>query len=195
MYHRGIDHKQRRYKMKIVVTEFISLDGVVGEPQEWSFPYWSEETGNFKLEELRASDAQLLGRITYEGFASAWPAMEKDPAGFADKMNSMPKYVVSTTLKKADWENSTIINKNVVDEITKLKSQSGGDVLVAGSVTLIHTLMEHDLVDEYRLLTYPIVLGKGKRLFSDGTAASLQLTESKPMGSGVVLLRYAPAKK
>ena len=181
--------------MKIVVTQFMTLDGVVAEPQKWSFPYWSDQTADFKLEELRASNAQLLGRITYEGFASAWPSMEKDPAGFADKMNSMPKYVVSTTLKKAEWNNSTIIQKNVVDEIEKLRKQPGGDVLVAGSMTLIRTLMEHDLVDEYHLLVYPIVLGKGRRLFSDGAVASLQLTESKPMGSGVVLLHYQPAKK
>ena len=146
--------------MKIVVTQFMTLDGVVAEPQEWSFPYWSDQTGDFKLEELRASDAQLLGRITYEGFAAAWPTMEKDPAGFADKMNSMPKYVVSTTLKKAEWDNSTIIKTNVAEEVAKLKKQPGGDVLVAGSMTLIRTLMEHDLVDEYHLLVYPIVLGK-----------------------------------
>src|SRR6185369_2185977 len=140
--------------MKIVVTEFMTLDGVVGEPQQWSFPYWSDETGAFKLEELRASDMQLLGRVTYEGFASAWPNMEKDPAGFVDKMNSMPKVVVSTTLKKAEWENSTIIRKNVVEEVAKLKEKPGGDILVAGSVTLIRTLIEHDLVDEYHLLVY-----------------------------------------
>ena len=181
--------------MKIVVTQFMTLDGVVGEPQEWSFPYWTDETGKFKLEELRAADIQLLGRITYEGFASAWPTMEKDEAGFADKMNGMPKYVVSTTLKKAEWNNSTIIKSNVVEEVSKLKNQSGGDILVAGSITLIRTLMEHDLVDEYRLLTYPIVLGKGKRLFTDGMAASLKLRESKPMGSGVVLLQYEPDRK
>ena len=180
--------------MKIVVTQFMTLDGVVGEPQEWSFPYWTEETGKFKLEELRAADIQLLGRITYEGFASAWPTMEKDEAGFADKMNGMPKYVVSTTLKKAEWNNSTIIKSNVVEEVSTLKNQSGGDILVAGSMTLIRTLMEHDLVDEYRLLTYHIVLGKGKRLFTDWLAASLRLTESKPMGSGVVLLRYDPER-
>lgn len=182
--------------MKLIVTEFMTLDGVVGEPQEWSFPYWTDETGAFKLEELRATDVQLLGRVTYGGFASAWPTMEKDEAGFADKMNGMPKYVVSTTLKKAEWNNSTIIKTNVVEEIKKLKKQSGGDILVAGSMTLIRTLMEHDLVDEYRLLTYPIILGKGKRLFTDGVAASLKLTESKPMGStGVMLLRYEPVKK
>jgi len=181
--------------MKLVVTEFMTLDGVVGEPQEWSFPYWTDETGKFKLDELLATDVQLLGRITYEGFASAWPTMERDEAGFADKMNGMPKYVVSTTLKKAEWNNSTIIKSNVVEEISGLKKQSDGDILVAGSMTLIRTLMGHDLVDEYRLLTYPIVLGKGKHLFTDGMAASLKLTESKSMGSGVVLLRYEPERK
>jgi len=181
--------------MKIVVTQFITLDGVVESPQDWSFPYWSDETGKFKFDELLGTDVQLLGRVTYEGFASAWPTMERDEAGFADKMNSMPKYVVSTTLKKAEWNNSTIIKSNVVEEVAGLKKQSGGDILVAGSMTLIRTLMEHDLVDEYRLLTYPIVLGKGKRLFTDGMAASLKLIESKPMGSGVVLLRYEPDRK
>ena len=181
--------------MKIVVTQFITLDGVVESPQDWSFPYWSDETGKFKFDELLGTDVQLLGRVTYEGFASAWPTMERDEAGFADKMNSMPKYVVSTTLKKAEWNNSTIIKSNVVEEVAGLKKQSGGDILVAGSMTLIRTLMEHDLVDEYRLLTYPIVLGKGKRLFTDGMAASLKLTESKLMGSGVVLLRYEPERK
>jgi len=181
--------------MKIVVTQFITLDGVVESPQDWSFPYWSDETGKFKFDELLGTDVQLLGRVTYEGFASAWPTMERDEAGFADKMNSMPKYVVSTTLKKAEWNNSTIIKSNVVEEVSGLMKQSGGDILVAGSMTLIRTLMEHDLVDEYRLLTYPIVLGKGKRLFTDGMAASLKLIESKPMGSGVVLLRYEPDRK
>jgi dihydrofolate reductase len=182
--------------MKLVVTEFMTLDGVVEAPNEWSFPYWTDETGKFKLEELLATDVQLLGRVTYEGFASAWPGMERDEAGFADKMNSMPKYVVSTTLKKAEWNNSTIIKSNVVEEVSALKKQSGGDILVAGSMTLIRALMEHDLVDEYRLLTYPVVLGKGKRLFSDGMSASLKLTESRPMGStGVVLLRYQPERK
>lgn len=180
--------------MKLIVTEFMTLDGVVGEPQEWSFPYWSDETGKFKFEELQSTDAHLLGRITYQSFASAWPE-RTDEQGFAERMNSLPKYVVSTTLKKAEWNNSTIIKTNVVEEIAKLKKQPGGDILIAGSMTLIRTLMEHDLVDEYRLLVYPIVLGKGKRLFSDGVAASLQLTESKPMGSGVVLLRYQPVKK
>jgi dihydrofolate reductase len=181
--------------MKLIVTQFITLDGVVEAPNEWSFPYWTEETAQFKLEELLATDAHLLGRVTYEGFASAWPAM-KDEAGFADRMNSLPKYVVSSTLKKADWNNSHILNTNILEEISKLKKQSAGDILAAGSMTLIRFLMEHDLVDEYRLLTYPIVLGKGKRLFTEGTPASLRLTESRLMGStGVVLLRYEPDRK
>jgi len=180
--------------MKLVVTQFMTLDGVVGEPQNWSFPYWSDETAKFKFDELQATDAHLLGRVTYAGFAAAWPE-RTDEQGFADRMNSLPKYVVSTTLKKTEWHNSHIINQNVADEISKLKRQAGGDLLVAGSVTLLRTLMEHDLVDEYRLLTYPLVLGAGLRLFSDGTAAALRLTESKPMGSGVVLLRYEPVRK
>ena len=171
----------------------MTLDGVVESPQDWSFPYWSDETAKFKWDELLATDAHLLGRVTYEGFATAWPD-RTDAQGFADRMNSLPKYVVSTSLKKAEWNNSHIIKTNIVDEIAKLKKQSGGDILIAGSMTLLQTLMEHDLVDEYRLLTYPIVLGKGKRLFTDGLAASLRLTESKPMGSGVVLLRYEPER-
>jgi dihydrofolate reductase len=178
--------------MKIVVTEFITLDGVVEAPNEWSFPYWTDETAKFKLEELRAADAQLLGRITYEGFAAAWPSMT-DAEGFAERMNGMPKYVASTTLKKAEWNNSTIIKENLAQEVAALKQQPGGDILVAGSMTLIAALMEYDLVDEYRLLVYPIVRGKGKRLFTDGKSASLTLVENKPMGaSGVCLLRYVP---
>ena len=180
--------------MKIAVTEFMTLDGVMEAPNEWSFPYWNDEIAKFKLDELFAADAHLLGRVTYEGFASAWPD-RTDEAGFADRMNSLPKYVASTTLKKAEWNNSYIIKANVAEEIEKLKQQPGGDILVAGSATLIRFLMENDLVDEYRLLTYPLVVGKGKRLFTDGMTASLKLTESKPMGSGLVLLRYEPERK
>src|SRR4030095_10600309 len=146
--------------MRVAVTQFMSLDGVIESPQEWSFPYWTDETAKFKLDELLATDAHLLGRVTYEGFAAAWPD-RTDEAGFADRMNSLPKYVVSTTLKKAAWNNSHIIKSNVAEEIKKLKQQPGGDLLVAGSATLVHFLMEHDLVDEYRLLTYPLVLGTG----------------------------------
>jgi dihydrofolate reductase len=180
--------------MKIVVTEFLTLDGVMEAPNEWSFPYWGDDIAKLKLDELFAADAHLLGRVTYEGFAAAWPSMT-DEAGFADRMNGLPKYVVSTTLKKAEWNNSHIIKKNVVEEVSKLKQQPGGDALVAGSATLIHALAEHDLVDEYRLLVYPIVVGKGKRLFKDGNDTKLKLVETKPFASGVVLLRYEPDRK
>jgi len=180
--------------MKIVVTEFLTLDGVMEAPNEWSFPYWGDDIAKVKLDELFAADAHLLGRVTYEGFAAAWPSMT-DEAGFADRMNGLPKYVVSTTLEKAEWNNSHIIKTNVAEEVSKLKQQPGGDVLVAGSATLIDALLRDDLVDEYRLLVYPIVVGKGKRLFKDGSDTKLKLVETRLFASGVVLLRYQPDKK
>jgi dihydrofolate reductase len=174
---------------KVVVTMFLSLDGVIDEPQNWSFPYWNDEIAKFKTDELLATDAHLLGRVTYEGFAAAWPSRTGE---FADRMNSLPKYVVSTTLEEAEWNNSTIIKENVVTEVSRLKEQPGRIILVAGSATLVKTLMQHELVDEYRLLVYPIVLGKGKRLFQEGSGANLKLVETRPFSSGVVLLRYEP---
>jgi dihydrofolate reductase len=177
--------------MKIVVTQFITLDGVIEAPNEWSFPYWNDNIAKLKLDELMAADAHLLGRVTYEGFAAAWPD-RTDEAGFADRMNNLPKYVVSTTLEKAEWNNSTILKMDVAAQIAELKKQPGGDILVAGSATLVETLIAHDLVDEYHLLTYPIVVGKGKRLFKDGSHTKLKLIETKPYDSGVVLLRYQP---
>lgn len=180
--------------MKLVVTEYITLDGVMEAPNEWFFPYWSDEIAKFKLDELLATDVHLLGRVTYTGFAGAWPS-QTDKAGFADRMNSLPKYVVSKTMEKAEWNNSTIIKDNIVEEVSKLKKQPGQDILVAGSATLVQILMAHDLVDEYRLLTYPVVLGKGKRLFKDGSIAALKLVESKSFSSGVVLLCYQPDRK
>jgi dihydrofolate reductase len=176
---------------KLIVTSFVTLDGVMEAPNEWSFPYWNDEIAKVKFDELMASDVQLLGRVTYEGFAAAWPTMT-DEQGFADKMNSMPKYVVSTTLKKAEWNNSTVIKANVPEEIARLKQPSGGDILVAGSATLIKTLMQHGLVDEYTLLVYPLVAGKGLRLFGDGIKAPLKLIEARATGTGVTLQRYAP---
>jgi dihydrofolate reductase len=189
---------------KIVVTEFMSLDGVIEDPGGaedyehggWSFSYDSGDEGNkFKLDETLEADALLLGRVTYEGFAAAWPTMT-DEAGFADKMNTMPKYVFSTTLEKADWSNSTIIKGNVADEVPKLKEQHDGPLLVGGSATLTRSLMEHDLVDEYRLMVYPLVLGTGKRLFGDGLdKATLRLVESRQVGpDGILLLTYEPAR-
>ena len=176
---------------KLFVTEFVTLDGIAHAPNEWSSPYWTEEIGKFKLEETMTSDALLLGRVTYEGFAAAWPG-RTDEAGFADRFNSMPKYVVSTTLVKAEWNNSNIISSNVLAEINALKQQSGQDIAIHGSVELVDSLMPHNLIDEYRLLVYPLVIGKGKRLFGDGNEAKLTLTESKSYSSGVTLLRYTP---
>jgi dihydrofolate reductase len=188
---------------KLVVSEFITLDGVVEDPGGaesfehggWSFNFEQGPEGEqYKLDEVLAADALLLGRVTYEGFAAAWPAIT-DEAGFADKMNGMPKYVVSTTLERPEWNNTTVIKGDVAGEVSKLKQQAG-DLLVTGSPTLIRTLMEHDLVDEYRLMAFPIVLGTGKRLFGDGSKLStLRLVDAKPVGpDGVVVLTYERAR-
>jgi dihydrofolate reductase len=184
---------------KLAVTEFISLDGVIEAPGEggWVFQFSRGDDGDkFKYDELMAADAQLLGRITYEGFAKAWPSMGADP--FGEKMNSMPKYVVSKTLtdEAADWSNSTVIREDVAARVARLKAQIAGDIIVAGSAHLLRTLAEHDLVDEYRLMVFPIVLGQGKRLFGDGsTRTVLRLVDSKPVGpDGVIILTYAPAR-
>jgi dihydrofolate reductase len=177
----------------IVVAEFLSLDGIMEEPA-WTFPYWNDEIAKFKYDELFASDAHLLGRVTYQGFAAAWPS-RTDEQGFADRMNSLPKYVVSTTLERVEWNNSHLIKNNVAEEISRLKQQSGQDILVAGSAALVNTLIEHDLVDEYHLLIYPIVIGSGKRLFKDGTKTALKLVETKAFSSGVVAHIYQPDRK
>lgn len=181
---------------KLVVTEFISLDGVIEEPR-WTFEFNRGEEGDkFKGDELRAADAQLLGRITYQGFAHAWPSMAND--WFGEKMNGMPKYVVSSTLsdEQADWTNSTVIRDDVPRQIEQVKEQVAGDILVAGSAQLVRTLAEHDLVDEYRLMVFPIVLGAGKRLFAEGTARTvLRLIDSKAVGpDGVFILTYEPIR-
>ncbi|HET6750334.1 MAG TPA: dihydrofolate reductase family protein [Actinomycetes bacterium] len=190
--------------MKLVVSEFISMDGVIeapggGEDFEhggWTFGFEQGPDGEqFKFEEVMKADALLLGRVTYEGFAQAWPSMT-DAGEFGDKMNGMPKYVASTTLDKADWNNSTVISGDVAGEVARLKRQPGGDLLVNGSSRLVQTLMEHDLVDEYRLMVFPIVLGGGKRLFGDGSAkTTMRLVEQKPVGpDGVLVLTYRPAR-
>jgi dihydrofolate reductase len=191
---------------KLVVTEFITLDGVIEAPgggEEFEHAGWSfkfnrgDEGDKFKFDELVASDAQLLGRVTYDGFAKAWPSMPGS-GEFGEKMNSMPKYVVSTTLTDddADWKNSTVIRDDVAGHVSRVKEQVTGDVLVAGSAQLVRTLAEHDLVDEYRLMVFPIVLGSGKRLFGDGTPRTvLRLLDSKPVGpDGVFILTYEPAR-
>ena len=180
---------------KVVVTEYVTLDGVFEEPGHWSFNFWSDESAKYKYDELFSSDAMLLGRLTYEGFAKAWPTME-GTGDFGERMNSIPKYVVSTTLKKAEWNNSTIIKDNIAEEIAKLKQKPGQDILVAGSGELVRTLMQHDLIDEYRLMVYPVVLGGGKRLFRDGSDKTvLKLIDTKSFASGIVVLSYQQAGK
>ena len=171
----------------VVAVEYLSLDGIMEEPQ-WSRPYFNEELQDFQLNNLMGSDALLLGRVTYEGFKEAWPSMS-DPAGFADKMNGMQKYVVSSTLEQPDWNNSTVIGGDVPAEIAKLKQGSGGDILVAGSARLVQTLHAHGLVDEYRLMVFPTVLGAGKRLFSEGgEATALEVVEARPAGEVVIMI-------
>jgi dihydrofolate reductase len=174
----------------IIVTEFLSLDGVMEAPA-WTAPYWNDEIAAFKGEESDAGDALLLGRVTYQGFAAAWPESKDEGAPY---FNSVRKYVVSTTLDKAEWNNSVLIKNNVIAEITRLKQQDGNDIVVHGSATLVQTLMQHNLVDSLRLLVYPVVVGKGKRLFQEGSAAKLKLVKSQAFSSGVVALIYQPAK-
>jgi dihydrofolate reductase len=182
---------------KVVVTEFVSLDGVMEDPGGaedfkhggWTFEFDSGDEGNqFKLDETLEAEALLLGRVTYEGFAAAWPSME-DPVGFADKMNGMPKYVVSTTLENPEWNNSTVLKGDLGEEIGKLKQEIDGVILVGGSAQLAQSLVELDLVDEFRLMVFPVVLGSGKRLFGEASdKRTLRLADSKTVGDGIVIL-------
>lgn len=177
----------------VIVTEFLSLDGVMEDPQ-WTFPFWNEEIAQFKAEETTANDVLLLGRVTYEGFAAAWP-QRTDEASGGRYFNSVRKYVVSNTLDKAEWNNAHIIRGDILTEITKLKQQGGENLVVHGSGTLARWLMQHDLVDRYRLLVYPVVRGAGMRLFQDGASAALTLVETRVFSSGVAALIYEPARK
>jgi dihydrofolate reductase len=185
---------------RIVVTEFVSLDGVMEDPGGsekfkhggWSFEFNRGDEGDkFKLDETTSSEALLLGRVTYEGFASSWPEREGE---FADKFNTMPKYVVSSTLKSPEWDNSTVLDGDVVAEVTKLKQELAGDIVVHGSAQLVQALLEHDLVDEVRLMVFPVVLGSGKRVFGETSDKKpLRLVSSKAVGDGVAILVYEPA--
>jgi dihydrofolate reductase len=160
---------------------------------DWTGPFTRGPEGDkFKHEELFAADAILLGRITYDGFAAVWPTID-DPEGFARRINSLPKYVASRSLKKAAWQNSTLIEQDLVGAVKSIKAMPGGDILIYGSASIIHQLMPHGLIDEFRLMIYPTILGRGVRLFPDGEAAHLRLLENKQLGDGIVLLRYAPA--
>lgn len=181
--------------MRVVATEYLSLDGVSEEPGKWSGPFFNDEAGQFKWEELQASDALLLGRKTYEGFAAAWPSMTDD-VGFADKMNSMTKYVASTTLDKADWSGSQLIKGDVAEAVRKFKEEPGRDLLLSGSAQLFNALKREDLIDLYRFMLHPIILGKGERLFSDGSdEKTLDLTNTRAFSSGIVILEYEPIER
>jgi dihydrofolate reductase len=186
---------------KVVVSQFVTVDGVIEDPGGsenferggWAFQFDRGEEGDkFKLDEVMASEVLLLGRVTYEGFAEAWPSRSGE---FADKFNNMAKYVVSTTLEDPEWNNSTVINSNVADEVSKLKQEPGGDILVNGSATLMRELLENDLVDEYRLMVFPVVLGSGKRLFPDEIDSTpLRLVDAKPTAD-VLILTYEPVRE
>jgi len=176
---------------KLVVTEFMSLDGVIENPA-WTFPYWNDEIAQFKSEETSASDALLLGRVTYEGFAASWP--QRGSADGGDYFNGVRKYVVTSTLDRLEWNNSVMVKGDLVEEINKIKQSEGTNITVHGSVSLVQALLQHHLVDTLRLLMYPVVLGTGKRMFDDGMTAKFNLVESRSLNKGVVALIYEPVR-
>jgi len=186
---------------RIIVTEFVSVDGVMEDPGGaesfrhggWSFQFDRGEEGNrFKLDEALSSAALLLGRVTYEGFAAAWPSREGE---FAEKFNTMPKFVVSSTLERPEWSNSTVLKGDVAEEVAKLRQEQDGDIVVHGSAQLVQALIEQDLVDELRLMVFPVVLGAGKRVFGETSdKKALRLVDSKVVGDGVAILVYEPAR-
>jgi dihydrofolate reductase len=185
---------------RIVVTEFISLDGVIEDPggsEDFKYGGWTfeiergEDGDKFKLDEALDADALLLGRKTYEGFAAAWPSRDGE---FADKFNNMPKYVVSSTLKDPDWTNSTVLDGDLAEEVSKLRQDVDGDIVVHGSAQLVQALIDDGLVDELRLMVFPVVLGAGKRLFGETSdKRRLRLSDSKTVGDGVQILTYEAA--
>jgi dihydrofolate reductase len=186
---------------RIVVSQFVSLDGVVEDPvgiEELGRGAWSDsassgpEGGKYKIDEIRDAAAMLLGRRTYDGYVAAWPSRDGE---YADKINGMPKYVVSSTLRDPEWSNTTVLEGDAASAVRRLKEQTEGDILVHGSAELTHALMEHDLVDEWRLMVFPIVVGAGKRCFGDpGKAVDLRLVESRAVGEGVAILTYEPVR-
>ena len=180
---------------KVVALELVSLDGVMGSPEEWAFSYSNDEMEEANASGMAASDALLLGRVTYEGLAAFWP---HQPGGvpMVDYINSVPKFVVSTTLEEVEWNNSTLIRGNVAEEISGLKRQPGKDITIIGSGTLVHSLLQNDLLDELGLMVHPVILGSGKCLFeAGGDTKGLKLVDSKTFSTGVVSLTYGPAGK
>jgi class 3 adenylate cyclase/dihydrofolate reductase len=196
----GVEVAMRR----LIASEFVTLDGVMEAPghdqhpdgkNAWALRHTGEDQQRYKVDELDAADAILLGRVTYEIFAAFWPTAPKDE-GFADRMNSIPKYVVSRSLRTATWRNSTILSGNPVEEIAELKRQPGGDIMLYGSADLLNSLIEHDIIDEYRIMVFPVVLGSGKRLFREATDIThLQLVDTRNFESGVTVLTYRPADR
>ena len=180
---------------KIVAGLFISLDGVTEAPDQWHFPYFNDEMGQAVGANMERSDALLLGRITYDAFASYWPDKTGADDPFADYINNVPKYVVSNTLERSDWEGTTVISGDVAGRIRELKEQPGKDIGMSGSVATVRWLLAEGLLDELDLLVHPIVVGKGDRLFPDGTGqVSLRLLRSSTLSTGVVHITYGPAE-
>jgi dihydrofolate reductase len=186
------DHTKEVFVRKVIVVEFLSLDGVMESPEEWAFSYSNAEMEEENASGMEASDAMLLGRVTYQEFASYWPYQNSADQPFTDYLNNVPKFVVSTTLEEPlEWQNSTLIKGNVAEAIAKLKRRPGKDIAILGSGALVNTLMQHELIDELRLMIHPVVLGGGKRLFEDGgDQKGLKLVNSKTFSTGVVYLTY-----
>jgi dihydrofolate reductase len=182
---------------KVTAGLFLSLDGVMESPEKWQLPYFNDEMGEAVGAAMAAADAMLLGRVTYQEFASYWPGVSAEEEPFADYMNNTPKYVVSRTLEgPLEWNNSTLIKGNLVEEISRLKQQSGKNIGITGSVTLVQSLLQEDLLDELALMIHPVVVGSGKRLFEErGESKGLKLVDSKTFSTGVVYLIYQPAGK
>jgi len=179
---------------KVVAVEYVTVDGVMTDPGGWSGPYFDDELAQHQSEQLLASDALLLGRVTFEGFADAWPSMEETEGDFAVRMNTLPKFVASTTLREPLVWNGVLLKGDFADEVAKLKAQPGGDLLVYGSGQLVNTLHPHGLIDEYHLMVFPVTLGTGEHLFRNGGGKrDLKLSEAKVTGSGVAVLTYRPA--
>ena len=181
---------------KVTAGLFVSLDGVTESPEKWQLPYFNDEMGEAIGAAMAAADAMLLGRVTYQEFASYWPGVRSEDQPFADYMNNTPKYVVSTTLDTVEWSNSTLIKGNLAEEITKLKQQPGKNIGITGSTTLVQSLLQDDLLDELGLMIHPVVVGSGKRLFEEGgDLKALKLIDSKTFSTVVVSLTYQPAGK
>jgi dihydrofolate reductase len=179
--------------MRLVATEYVTLDGIFDEPGEWSFPYFNDEALQFKSDELATADAQLLGRKTYEGFAKAWPTME-GTGDFGVKFNSMPKYVVTSTLDKLEWTGSKPIKGDVIAEVRKLKAQPGQDLLLQGSAMLFNALLRENLIDLYKLMVHPIVIGHGNHLFANTEdQRKLELVKCQRFATGIVVMELKPA--